>query len=66
MKSIFKKVQRKFDVSVHVEFLGSKTNLSVPVSAFSKREAKKMAKDIVLKRINVSSHSCKRIKTRFK
>lgn len=64
MKSIFKRTQRRFDVSVQVDFLGSKLNLSVPVSALTKSQAKKLAQEVVLKKINVSAHTVHKVNTK--
>lgn len=61
LKSIFKK-ERKFEVGVTIHLFGEKMELSVPVTTTSKSRAKKIAVDLVQKKIVVTAKDARKVR----
>lgn len=59
--SIFKRKERNYNVGVTIHLIGEKMELSVPVTTTSKSLAKKIATDLVQRKIIVVPNSCRKV-----
>lgn len=62
MKSIFKRKERKFEVGVTIHLFGEKMELLVPITTTSKGLAKKLAVDLVQKKIVVTAKDARKVR----
>lgn len=62
MKSIFKRQPKKFNVGVDIHLFGEKMELSVPITTTSKGLAKKLAVDLVPKKIFVTAKDARKVR----
>lgn len=62
MKSIFKRQPKKFNVGVYIHLFGEKMELSVPITTTSKGLAKKLAVDLVQKKIVVTAKDARKVR----
>lgn len=62
MKSIFKRQPKKFNVGVDIHLFGEKMELSVPITTTSKGLAKKLAVDLVQKKIIVTAKDARKVR----
>lgn len=62
MKSIFKRQPKKFNVGVDIHLFGEKMELSVLIITIFKGLAKKLAVDLVQKKIIVVAKDCRKVR----